>query len=95
MRCLDLCPTAAVTPAGDHVAIDPFICAGCGQCAAACPTGAAAYALPLADVLMRTLLTTYRETGGEDRVPGRGVAGEVLRQCPAGPGRINSPWLAS
>ena len=36
-RCLDLCPTGAIAPAGDHVAIDPQFCAGCGQCAAACP----------------------------------------------------------
>jgi ferredoxin len=67
-RCLDLCPTGAIAPAGDHVEIDAAICAGCGQCAAACPTGAAAYALPPADTLMRklrTLLTTYREAGGE------------------------------
>ena len=33
-RCLDLCPTGAIAPAGDHVAIDANICAGCGQCAA-------------------------------------------------------------
>jgi ferredoxin len=66
-RCLDLCPTGAIAPAGDHVLIDAHICAGCGQCAAACPTGAAEYALPPADALLRrlrTLLTTYREAGG-------------------------------
>jgi ferredoxin len=66
-RCLDLCPTGAITPAGDHVAIDEKICAGCGQCAAACPTGAAAYALPPVDALLRrlrVLLATYRTAGG-------------------------------
>jgi ferredoxin len=66
-RCLDLCPTGAITPAGDHVAIDAHICAGCGQCAAVCPTGAAGYALPPADSLLRklrALLLTYRDAGG-------------------------------
>ncbi len=70
-RCLDLCPTGAITPAGDHVAIDPYICAGCGSCAAACPTGAVAYALPPADAVMRRLRATmvaYREAGGTDPV---------------------------
>ena len=70
-RCLDLCPTSAISPDGDHVAIDPHVCAGCGQCAAACPTGAAAYALPPADALLRklrALLTAYREAGGRDAV---------------------------
>lgn len=70
-RCLDLCPTGAITPDGDHVAIDPAVCAGCGQCAAACPTGAAAYALPPVDALLRrlrALLTTYAAAGGSGAV---------------------------
>ena len=70
-RCLDLCPTGAITPAGNHVLIDEKICAGCGQCAAVCPTGAASYALPPADALLRrirTLLATYREAGGTNAV---------------------------
>jgi ferredoxin len=70
-RCLDLCPTAAITPDGDHVRINAEVCAGCGQCAAACPTGAATYALPPADVLLhklRAMLLTYRDAGGSNAV---------------------------
>ncbi|MGA9279878.1 MAG: 4Fe-4S binding protein, partial [Pseudolabrys sp.] len=42
-----------------------------GQCAAACPTGAASYALPPSDAMLRrlrVLLGTYREAGGEHGV---------------------------
>lgn len=70
-RCLELCPTGAITPNGDHVAISAEICAGCGACAAVCPTGAVTYALPPADALLRrlrTLLATYAEAGGREPV---------------------------
>lgn len=70
-RCLDLCPTGAITPNGNAVAIDPNVCAGCGSCASVCPTGAASYSLPNADALMRrlrTLLQTYRKAGGEQAI---------------------------
>jgi ferredoxin len=70
-RCLDLCPTGAITPDGHHVKINAEVCAGCGQCAAACPTGAATYALPPADALLhklRAMLLTYREAGGADAI---------------------------
>ena len=70
-RCLDLCPTGAITPDGDHVKIAAEICAGCGQCAAACPTGAASYALPPADTLshkLRAMLLAYDQAGGPQPV---------------------------
>ncbi|MFB9269963.1 4Fe-4S binding protein [Bradyrhizobium erythrophlei] len=70
-RCLDLCPTSAITPAGDHVNINAEVCAGCGQCAAACPTGAATYALPPADALLhklRAMLLSYHAAGGANAV---------------------------
>lgn len=70
-RCLELCPTGAITPAGNHVAISAEICAGCGACAAVCPTGAVTYALPTADALLRklrTLLVTYAEAGGREPI---------------------------
>ncbi|HSA83084.1 MAG TPA: 4Fe-4S binding protein, partial [Geminicoccaceae bacterium] len=67
-RCLEVCPAAAILPAGDVVAIDPYLCGGCGACHSVCPTGAAGYAYPPATALLerlRTLLTTYRQAGGE------------------------------
>ncbi|HYG89950.1 MAG TPA: 4Fe-4S dicluster domain-containing protein [Azospirillum sp.] len=68
-RCLDVCPTGAIAPAGDTVQIDPHVCAGCGSCAAVCPTGASTYALPPMQTVferLRTLLGTYQKAGGTD-----------------------------
>ena len=68
-NCLNVCPTGAILPAGEHVSIDPLICAGCGACSAVCPSGAISYDAPPVDHVFRrigTLATAYRKAGGQD-----------------------------
>ncbi|MGI9369737.1 MAG: 4Fe-4S binding protein [Ruegeria sp.] len=66
-NCLDICPTGAITPAGENVTIDPMVCAGCGACAALCPSTAITYEAPSVGSLMarvNVLAKTFRNSGG-------------------------------
>ncbi|NIR31986.1 MAG: 4Fe-4S dicluster domain-containing protein [Gammaproteobacteria bacterium] len=66
-RCLDACPTGAITSLAERIEVDPYLCQGGGSCATACPTGAITYTYPqVSDLLaeVRALLATYRERGG-------------------------------
>ncbi|WP_435230406.1 4Fe-4S binding protein [Pseudopelagicola sp. nBUS_20] len=67
-KCLNICPTSAIKPAGDHVDIDPNICAGCGSCATLCPSGAISYDDPAVDFLFKRIAgmaEAYLEAGGD------------------------------
>ncbi|HEV7477287.1 MAG TPA: 4Fe-4S binding protein, partial [Burkholderiales bacterium] len=67
--CLDVCSSGAIQADGDHVRVEPHLCAGCGGCATVCPSGAMTYAYPKAadtGTRLKTLLSTYRGAGGKD-----------------------------
>lgn len=62
-KCLDICPTSAISSAGDGVLVDPMICAGCGACAALCPSGALSYDAPPVSFLFRRIQNLARAFG--------------------------------
>jgi ferredoxin len=67
--CLDVCSSGAIRADGDHVKVEPHLCAGCGGCATVCPSGAMTYAYPKAPdtgMRLKALLATYRGAGGKD-----------------------------
>jgi ferredoxin len=97
-RCIDVCPTSAITSAGDAVEIDPFVCGGCGGCASVCPTGAASYQMPAEGGLyerLRALLRAYGEAGGDDPLllihdgkHGAGMISAIARRGRGLPGNV-------
>ncbi|BDT59811.1 hypothetical protein MasN3_33050 [Massilia varians] len=69
--CIEICSAQAISGDGDRVKVNPYLCAGCGACSTACPTGAISYAFPPAALTgkrMQAALRSYREGGGQDPV---------------------------
>lgn len=67
-NCINACETGAISPDGEHVTIDPLVCAGCGGCASVCPSGAISYqAQSFGHLLKRieNMAKTYRAAGGK------------------------------
>ena len=68
-QCIDVCSTLAIRADGDHIAVEPHLCMGCGACTTVCPSGALTYAYPTAADLgsrFRTLLGAFERAGGRD-----------------------------
>ncbi|MFQ5936846.1 MAG: 4Fe-4S binding protein [Acidiferrobacterales bacterium] len=91
-RCLEACPTDAITSIGDKIEVNPYLCQGGGSCATACPTGAITYAYPrVSDLLegLRATLKAYRDAGGRqpavllhDAEAGRGILERIAGNIP-------------
>lgn len=68
-NCIEVCATAAIRSHGDVIAVDPYLCKGCGTCSTVCPSGALGFQYPRVSDLgarLKTLLADYARAGGAD-----------------------------
>ncbi|HHW62758.1 MAG TPA: 4Fe-4S binding protein [Rhodocyclaceae bacterium] len=68
-NCIEACATEAIRSNGDVIAVDPYLCKGCGTCSTVCPSGALSFQYPRVPELgqrVKTLLAEYARAGGTD-----------------------------
>jgi len=96
-QCIDVCSADAIRADGDHIAVEPHLCVGCGACTTVCPSGALGYAYPsVPDLALRikAALATYANAGGRDAClllhaeDGRDAIARVARRGRGLPARV-------
>ena len=97
-RCLDACPALAIATGKDGIAIDPYLCRGCGSCTLACPTGAVRYARPRPRTSLEQIATALESQPVRQGATAPVLAiqvGEALAGIPEGTPRLQVPALGS
>lgn len=97
-RCLDACPALAIATGKDGIAIDPYLCRGCGSCTLACPTGAVRYARPRPRTSLEQIATALESQPVRQGAMAPVLAiqvGEALPGIPEGTPRLQVPALGS
>ena len=71
-NCIEACATGAIRSNGDVIAVDPWLCKGCGTCSTVCPSGAAVLpvsACPELGQRVKTLLVSTRAPAAQRCLP--------------------------
>ena len=66
-NCIESCASVAIRSDGDKIALDPYLCQGCGTCTTVCPSGALSFQYPrVADsgLALKRQLQAWRDAGG-------------------------------
>lgn len=72
-RCLEICPVGAIERGEEGLAVNHFICQGCGGCALVCPADAIELLNPSMEELLDDLCRKLREQREEETSPSKDV----------------------